>query len=207
MNAAASPRASADPSRALPPGKGELGAACGECPIRQALSDDLAGANREISAWRVRNAELTRDVEAEARRHEHWLAASELFDFWRRHCLHSKARFNAARFQLVLPFLQKDGPAIVRQAILGAAFDPFVTTRKNGSKKRHDDWELIFRNRGKFEEFASRAPANGHRANDELTQMTISALASIPEDERPTQERLSQAVALANQMYRERSNA
>jgi hypothetical protein len=33
-----------------------------------------------------------------------------------------------------------------------------VTKRKNGSTKRHDGWELIHRDAGKWEEFCNRSP-------------------------------------------------
>jgi hypothetical protein len=45
-----------------------------------------------------------------------------------------------------------------KAAIDGAFFDPFVTTRKNGSQQRHDDLELVCRSSKHFEEFIAKAP-------------------------------------------------
>jgi hypothetical protein len=55
-------------------------------------------------------------------------------------------------------YFQKYGEEMCHTAIDGARYDCFTTTRRNGSVKRHDDWELIFRNGPKFREFANRAP-------------------------------------------------
>lgn len=184
---------------------GELSQACEGCGLWRLLKDQLDGAEQEIRAWRVRYRELARNVEQEAKDHEAYAEVKELFDLWRKRCGHPRARFNAGRFNLALPFWQKDGPALCRRAIEGAAFDPFTQRRKNGTIKRFDDWELIFRNRGKFEEFANRAPINGKPSGEELHQLTISLLAEMPEDERPTEDRIHEAVAQAQQIYRERS--
>jgi hypothetical protein len=49
--------------------------------------------------------------------------------------------------------------ALCRRAVAGAAFDPFVSRRRNGTEHRHDDWDLIFRSSDKFEQFCCKAPA------------------------------------------------
>jgi hypothetical protein len=121
-------------------------------------ADQLQGAEREIRAWRRRYANLKRDVEAEAKAHPRWDEAREVFDYWREKCRHPNSKLNAERFNLVEPYLRADGLEMCKRAIDGAAFDPFITARRNGSKKRHDGWELIFRDRGKFEEFVNKAP-------------------------------------------------
>ena len=61
-------------------------------------------------------------------------------------------------FQVALPYVDAHGVELCRRAVEGAAYDPFVTKRKNGSTKRHDDWGLIFRDDQKFEEFCNKAP-------------------------------------------------
>jgi hypothetical protein len=130
------------------------------CPSCDALKDQLAGANKDIAAWRSRYALLKREKDAKAREHEHWAVIEGLFDEWKVECRHPKSKFTPDDFWLCLPFFQEHGRHMCRLAILGAAFDCFKTRRANGSVKRHDGWELIFRDRAKTEEFVNRAPRN-----------------------------------------------
>lgn len=44
------------------------------------------------------------------------------------------------------------------RAIAGAGFDAFKTTRKNGTVKVFNDWDLIHRSADKWEEFCCKAP-------------------------------------------------
>lgn len=120
--------------------------------------DVIKGLQRDIRGWAARYAELKRDKEEEARSHALWPDAVRLFRLWQRLCHHPRAGWDVERFEQVLPFLKKHGIAMCERAIVGAAFDAFETTRRNGSKKRHDGWELIHRSADKWEEFANRAP-------------------------------------------------
>lgn len=128
------------------------------CDSCRALEDQIIGLQRDIRGWAARYAELKRDRQGEAEEHDLYDDAHDIFKFWRSVCHHPKSRFDAQRFELIRPHLEKHGGRLCRQAIEGAAFDPFITQRKNGSAKRHDGWELIFRDAGKFEEFVNRAP-------------------------------------------------
>ena len=129
------------------------------CPYCAVKDDEIEGLQRDIRGWAARHAALKRDKEAEARAHKYWPVAVELFQHWQEVCNHPGCDWDADRFFLVEPFIRKNGRDLCQRAIDGAAYDPFITTRKNGTKKRHDGWELIFRERGKFEEFANKAPA------------------------------------------------
>ena len=63
------------------------------------------------------------------------------------------------RFELVEPFLKsKRYEPWIRCAIDGHVFDPFVTTRKNGTLKAHNGWDLLFRDAAHFEEACRKAP-------------------------------------------------
>lgn len=130
------------------------------CPSCDALKDQLAGANKDIAAWRSRYALLKREKDAKAREHEHWPVIEGLFDEWKVECRHPRSKFTPDDFWLCLPFFQEHGRHMCRLAILGAAFDCFKTRRANGSTKRHDDWTLIFRDRSKYEDMVNRAPRN-----------------------------------------------
>lgn len=128
------------------------------CPGCARRSDEIEGLQRDIRGWAARYADIKRDREADAQHSRLWPAAVELFEYWQSACNHPRAGWCADRFFLVEPFLKRHGIAICKRAVDGAAFDPFVTTRRNGSKKRHDGFELIFRSPEKFEEFCNRAP-------------------------------------------------
>lgn len=144
----------------------------------QHFKDQIDGLERDIRGWRTRFANLKRDKDVEAREHELWPEAIKLFALWKKECKHGRSAFTQDRFWLALPFLgpqpeallaaarrlgldeaaEPYGPVICKLAIEGAAYDPYVTTRRNGSKQRHDGWDLIFRGAAKVEEFACRAP-------------------------------------------------
>jgi hypothetical protein len=128
------------------------------------LHDQLAGAEREIRSWRARYAELSRDKEEAVRRDPLWARAERLFARWQILCGHTRAKWDYSRFEVVRPFLKADGYDLCLLAIEGAAYDPYTKPRTNGSVKRFDDWELVFKSRGKFEEFACRAPAAALKA-------------------------------------------
>ena len=147
-----------EPARHLAVVDTETGEVKDSCPGCATLRDQLAGAERDVRAWRARYANLERDTEAEAREHALWDDAKALFGYWKGKTGHSRSRWTADRFWVVEPLLREYGDAMCRKAIDGAAFDPYTTTRRNGSVKRHDDWDLIFRNASKLEEFCNRAP-------------------------------------------------
>jgi hypothetical protein len=128
------------------------------CPSCSALEDQVKGLERDLRSWRARYADLFRDKEADAKKSKHWPKALELFQHWQAVCNHPRSHFDAQRFWLVEPYLKNDGYELCKRAIDGMAHDCFTTTRRNGTRKRHDGWELIFRDRGKFEEACNRAP-------------------------------------------------
>lgn len=118
----------------------------------------VAGLEATIRSQAATISRLRIDKERDARNHPRWNEVREVFEYWQRHCRHPRCKFNAERFWLLLPFIEDEGVELCQRAIDGAAYDPFTTPRKNGSTKRFDDIELIFRNRQKYEEFCNRAP-------------------------------------------------
>lgn len=137
----------------------------------QALEDQIAGLQRDIRGWAARHADLKRDKDAEAEESPCWPAAVRVFDHWRRVCKHPRAVFTLDRFELVRPWLERLGDkgatpevrlaeaeAMCLLAVDGIAHDPFTTQRKNGTKKKHDGWHLIFGTAERFEERCNAAP-------------------------------------------------
>lgn len=135
--------------------QGEIAPACPSC---EAISVQLRGAETELRAWRVRYENLKRDLEREAREDAKWPQAVEVFNAWRVLLSHKGCKWDGKRFFLVRPFLEKDGVAMCQRALAGAWFDAWAPTRRNGTAKRLDEWDRVFKDRSHFEEFANKAP-------------------------------------------------
>lgn len=137
-----------------------------ECVSCRKKNDEIAGLERDIRGWAVRYAELKRDRDRDAREHPLWPVAKAIFVEWKRLCRHPRSPWTPDRFWQIEPYLTnaKYAPelpgriALCRRAVAGAAYDAYKTTRRNGSTKHHNDWDLVFRSSSKFEEFANRAP-------------------------------------------------
>lgn len=131
-----------------------------DCPSCVELRDEVKGLNRDLTTWRIRCANLERDKEADARANGMWQLAQRLFLVWKQLTNHMRSDFTATRFYDCEPYLRnkKYGPTIIARGIVGISHDPFVTTRRNGTKHRHDGWDLLFRNTDKFEEYVNCAP-------------------------------------------------
>ncbi len=136
------------------------------CPECRRRIDELAGLERVIRSQAAQIQALMRDKAAEAREHPLWPVGRALFGEWRARCRHPRSPWTPDRFWVWEPFATnvKYGQtldlrvALCRRAIAGAAFDAFVTTRRNQTTKRHDAWDLIYRSADKFEEFCCKAP-------------------------------------------------
>jgi hypothetical protein len=137
---------------------------CAEC---RKLKDHIAGLESNLKGWAIKYAELKRDKATEAEEHPCWDAGKWLHTYWKQACRHPRSRWSHDRFWLIEPFLvhEKWGKtlharvALCRLAIDGAAYDAWSVTRKNGSVKRFDDFDMIYSSTGKFEDFCKRAPA------------------------------------------------
>ena len=128
------------------------------CPACADKDDVIAGLERDIRGWAARYAQLRRDLAAEAQDHPLYEQAQDVFNYWRAKCRHTRSKWTTDRFWTLEPLLSEYGEGMCRKAIDGAAYDPYTSKRRNGSVKRHDDFDLIFRNAGKVEEFCNRAP-------------------------------------------------
>lgn len=90
--------------------------------------------------------------------HEAFPKFKRCHDYWKERCHHPRTSYAIEDFKLWLPLFDEYGMDACLRAIDGAAFDCYVSTRKNGSKHRHDEWSLIHRNGDKFREFVNKAP-------------------------------------------------
>lgn len=144
------------PLRLVDSETGELHETCPNCA---ALEDQLAGAENNVRSMRAQMANLKRELAGELDRDSALFPeAIALFRYWQERCNHPRTEFTPDRMKLLLPLLKRHGPAECREAIRGAAYDPFIVTRKNGNKHRHDGWHQIFHGEDKFQDFRARAP-------------------------------------------------
>lgn len=130
-------------------------AGCPMCETERIDRENLEGELRK-ALRRVR--ELKQNREKEAKVHPRRQEVEQVFDLWRELCRHPNAKLDADRTFLIAGMIDRYDVATCEVAIRGAAFDPFVTKRKNGTVKRHDGIALVFTKAEKFEEFACRAP-------------------------------------------------
>lgn len=179
---------------------------CDDCaPTISALQQQVEMLERELQGKRLAIAKLERDKEKEARDHPAYNDIKELHDYYRKACKHPRERFDGKRFWLALPMWDKDGKATCYKAVEGAAFDPYITSMRNGKQERHDGWDLIFKSRKQFYAFCRRAPYQPTAS--ELSRLASERLAAMPDDDRATDDRIAQAVDEARAMLREQGRA
>lgn len=142
--------------RLIDPETGEITEeACPTCVNKQNTIDTLSDKITRLKG------DLTKALQDADESHDAFPAFKRTWDYWRERCRHPAVKYRITHFDLFVPIFTDYGEAMCRQAIDGAAFDPYVTRRKNGRPQRHDGWELIFRRGGeKFTEFCNRAPVH-----------------------------------------------
>jgi hypothetical protein len=144
------------------------------------LQTDLSMAQRDVKTKNRRIAELERDKAAERMNHPDRPLILRVCRYWHLKCRagsnrvkpDSPHRYDAVaalvELEELIPVEERErggpktrrvyGPDAFKQAIDGAAYDPFRKQRKNGSWVTYDDLETICRTAGKFDEFRARAP-------------------------------------------------
>lgn len=148
-----------EPARHLRVADEETGELLAEdCPNCAHTRDQLAGAEKENRAWRTRYANLKRERDADAETDPLWPVAVGVFRYYQEKCEKQRAGWTVERFELVKPFLEREGAEACREAIRGAAFDPYTKVQKNGKVKAFNDFDLIFRSQARFEDYRDRAP-------------------------------------------------
>lgn len=112
------------------------------------------------NSWRLRYENLQRSQVARIEADPMYDVVKVVFDYWRDVCKHPRSKLDKTRFELAKPIVKAEGIEMSKRAIDGAAYDPFTKTQKNGKVKRYDGFDLIFRDRAKFEDFCNRAPGD-----------------------------------------------
>jgi hypothetical protein len=131
-----------------------------EHPEIQRLEDEIKGLERALKTEIRRYEELKRDKDAEARAHQLWPKAMDVFNAWRKATNHPRAVWTADRFWVIEPFLKKKeyGLAVCLRGVAGIAFDHFSVRRKNGTVRHFDEFERVFADAKSLEERANAAP-------------------------------------------------
>lgn len=142
---------------------GEAIETCPSCENNAKIMDEK---ERRIKGLELALSNRREDREEKARKDPLYDEALGIFDWWRIACNHSGVSFTYEEFELIAPHLRrakKEGHYHCLEGIAGAAYNPFEAELKNGKVDRKDDWELIFRNRGKLRSFRHRAPKDWRR--------------------------------------------
>jgi hypothetical protein len=148
-----------------------------DCPGCVFRADVIEGLEGEIRSLAAKITALKRDKEEEAKRHPLWPTAWKVFKAWKKLGNHGRAAWGADRFDLIRPFLQdkaygktiEERELMCLRGVAGITFDPYTSRRANGSMRRHDGWDLLFRGRDKFEEMCNRAPKDWQQRVVEAT--------------------------------------
>ena len=142
------------------------------------LREDRKNLERDIRAKRRRIAELERDRARERLEHPRYDDAIRVAKYWWRKCKGANPRVNYQTPDRIDPVLAlMDIEEIVvdadtkkrrrephyslghfKAAIDGAAFDPFITTHRNGKQERHNDLSQICKDATRFDRFIAKSP-------------------------------------------------
>ena len=127
----------------------------------QHASDEVAG---HLETIRRQSAALGKarreDPDKKLREHADWDRGHRLFRVWQRATGHTRSKWTTDRFKAILPYLRVYEDELIGRAIEGIAYDPYETPRRNGTRQKHDGWDLLLKSADKLEEFANRAPLN-----------------------------------------------
>lgn len=131
------------------------------CPGCDEAERTLVQYEKDIRILKAKITKLERDVEVDARRDPLWAEGEVIHDWYCLAVWKPRRAFDSEDFYLLKPHLKREGSLGCLKAITGAAFDPYVSTLKNGREKPNNAWEQIFRSKAKFEGFAEKAPERG----------------------------------------------
>ncbi len=130
-----------------------------QCPGCVELERQVKMLETEKRSWHQKYLKAVEDRNEKARGNELWGKAIGIFNEWRIATGHMKSRWNADRFFLVEPYLKADGYLMCRAAVWGIAAHPNTKQITPAFTEVYDSFELVFRNREKFERYANRGHA------------------------------------------------
>jgi hypothetical protein len=127
------------------------------------LQDEIKGLQRALASESRALEQLRRDKAAEAAAHQLWPKALDVYRCWQALTNHPRATWpgrGGDRFWAIEPFLVKKeyGLEVCLRAVVGIAYDHYSVKRRNGSWRRFNEWERVFKDTASFEERANAAP-------------------------------------------------
>lgn len=127
------------------------------------LEGELQDVERERRNQRAHIKRLQSLLDQDRRAYDRRDEVVSIHREWAEQTGHRNSRLTDDRFDAIRALLEVEKPKpypreAFTAAIAGAVFDPYITRRRNGSEKRHDDIALVCRDGQKFEDFILRAP-------------------------------------------------
>jgi len=107
---------------------------------RDALQEDLEGAERALRQERRRVKALQTELDGTRRANRNFKIAEQVFEYWRTHTGHERSEFLDARQKALLWALKHYTPRECCLAILGCCVDGYVNPRTG---QRYDDLPQI----------------------------------------------------------------
>ncbi len=140
----------------------------------------IKGLEKDLRAKRAQILRLTKKQEDELRLDPLYVQAQAL------HHLHQVATENRRKLDAtdlagVYSCLRNASFETCCYAIAGARFDPYISHQKNGKRKRHDTFGLIFRNLEKLHQFAGKAPPGWTPTPEAIAEITETPLVDVNE--------------------------
>jgi hypothetical protein len=128
------------------------------CPQCEKREDILVQYEKDLRVLKAKITKLERDDETVAKTDSLWDEAECLHTWWRLSCWYPKTEFDADDFWLVKKHLKRMGLVGCLQVVCGAAYDPWISTSKNGRTKAHNGWKKLWESKSMAEDFAERVP-------------------------------------------------
>lgn len=121
------------------------------------LQDEVAQHLHTIRGQASEIGQLKRDRKRDAEKNPLWARAVALHREYNR-ILGRKSRWKLDVFEMCEPFLEAYPQEVCIAAIHGIKADHYVDVRKNGTKRHHWGWHILFRDTDRFEEAVNSAP-------------------------------------------------
>ena len=148
----------------------------GEVPDNAPTFGELLVINRkqeqELNSYRLRNAALEAELD-EWRETHHLLPEIECIAACHKAATGKRRKLDAADFQRLARVLYKpNGFRTALTAVAGGGYDPWTSTRKNGTTKAHNDLRKVFEDAAMVADFAARAPQGWEPNPDKVADLS-----------------------------------
>lgn len=130
----------------------------GGCPSCEQAQAEVEEITRKWKGLLLENRKLKADKLAEILGAPERPITDLIHAVWKVAC-HRRRDLDLKDYERMNAMVRKLGLRTCLKAVAGASYDPtYAPPRRNGTRKRHDDLELIFREAAKVLDFADRVP-------------------------------------------------